>query len=1030
MATCTTYIPKCSTPGITNPCPSYPNAICVRYTGPNLTNIGVTTNSNLQQILQDINEAFSNVSVTVYIEAGTGIDVTGAGTEHNPYIISSTLDADVPINTLLAATGTNTINNSSYLQTWNWNLTSANAGLALGGSFSGSGTKSLLNITSSGSASGPLNSLYISSTASLQGMTDVLNYIAISMSGSSAGFKHGVGVYSGSATTGTSSAGFFSDVDNTVTNAGYFRKTSSGTAVSITSSASSGTAIGLTLQSVGANASGTNTALTVFAQSGLVNNAIIAGGNSAFRRTGTSSFIPSGIIHIGAGDSTSVPSLIITGASSVMATPVNYSFEPTPSHLYWTDGSGNRYQLDQQTTGLGNNIYNADGTLNSTRAVDMDGYSITWSNAGLYRITYAVGSNNGVYDFNQGVDFLTYDNDYSTTITSDTIDGIHLNVTDLNTTDEVNFDVKSTGIFATLDNNTSQDVLVGAIDSTGALGSVTIGTGLQLAGGVLTTTFAVIYPTLQQIFDVELDTAVFTTDNIIDVDSNSFTIINATIFSAGTTTSSISTTANDATLTGGSSILSINNTNCTWTNLSNVSTQDYIIGLSSSNDYVGYITIGDGLSLVAGELVATAGSGSIITEPFNATSDWGSPSGGYYSFTFTHNLGSEDLNITIWDDTSTSTIVLPEIVETPDGNNITISVPETPDSRFAGRIVVSSASMPGVGGVVADGNYGDITVSGVGTVFTINPTVVSFSKIQDISTSRLLGRTTASSGSVEQLTVGTGLSLGSGSLSLSSTLAGFSTYNTNGVICQTSASTFAGRTITGSSNRISITNGDGVSGNPTIDIAATYVGQTSITTLGTISTGSWSGSTIAVNRGGTGQTSYTNGQLLIGNTTGNTLDKATLTGTSNQITVTNGAGSITLSTPQNIATSSSPQFAGLGVGTSGSSGVLDLGNSATLTGYLGGVDSSASTSYPLVAGDTGRIKTFTSNSPITVTVPSLSVGFNVTIIQLGTGQITLTASGTTINNRSSHTKTAGQYAVVTLACYATNTFALGGDTGT
>jgi len=54
-------------------------------------------------------------------------------------------------------------------------------------------------------------------------------------------------------------------------------------------------------------------------------------------------------------------------------------------------------------------------------------------------------------------------------------------------------------------------------------------------------------------------------------------------------------------------------------------------------------------------------------------------------------------------------------------------------------------------------------------------------------------------------------------------------------------------------------------------------GTTNITTLGTIATGTWSATTIAVDKGGTGQTSYTNGQLLIGNTTGNTLTKATLT---------------------------------------------------------------------------------------------------------------------------------------------------------
>jgi len=50
---------------------------------------------------------------------------------------------------------------------------------------------------------------------------------------------------------------------------------------------------------------------------------------------------------------------------------------------------------------------------------------------------------------------------------------------------------------------------------------------------------------------------------------------------------------------------------------------------------------------------------------------------------------------------------------------------------------------------------------------------------------------------------------------------------------------------------------------------------------------------LPVDSGGTGQSVFTNGQLLIGNTTGNTLSKATLTAGAN-ITITNGAGSITI----------------------------------------------------------------------------------------------------------------------------------------
>jgi hypothetical protein len=51
--------------------------------------------------------------------------------------------------------------------------------------------------------------------------------------------------------------------------------------------------------------------------------------------------------------------------------------------------------------------------------------------------------------------------------------------------------------------------------------------------------------------------------------------------------------------------------------------------------------------------------------------------------------------------------------------------------------------------------------------------------------------------------------------------------------------------------------------------------------------------TLPVANGGTGQTSYTDGQLLIGNSTGNTLTKATLTAGTG-ISVTNAGGSITI----------------------------------------------------------------------------------------------------------------------------------------
>jgi hypothetical protein len=92
-------------------------------------------------------------------------------------------------------------------------------------------------------------------------------------------------------------------------------------------------------------------------------------------------------------------------------------------------------------------------------------------------------------------------------------------------------------------------------------------------------------------------------------------------------------------------------------------------------------------------------------------------------------------------------------------------------------------------------------------------------------------------------------------------------------------------------------------------------------------------------QGGTGQTTYTDGQLLIGNSTGNTLTKATLTQGSG-VTITNGAGSITISATGLGGTVTSVDVSGglTGLTTSGgpviSSGTITLGGTLAV-GYGG-----------------------------------------------------------------------------------------------
>lgn len=79
-------------------------------------------------------------------------------------------------------------------------------------------------------------------------------------------------------------------------------------------------------------------------------------------------------------------------------------------------------------------------------------------------------------------------------------------------------------------------------------------------------------------------------------------------------------------------------------------------------------------------------------------------------------------------------------------------------------------------------------------------------------------------------------------------------------------------TLTGTANRLSVSN---ASGSITLDIDSAYVGQNSITTVGTIGTGIWQGTPVGTVYGGTGLSSYTLGDTLYASAS-NTL--ATLAG--------------------------------------------------------------------------------------------------------------------------------------------------------
>ncbi len=175
---------------------------------------------------------------------------------------------------------------------------------------------------------------------------------------------------------------------------------------------------------------------------------------------------------------------------------------------------------------------------------------------------------------------------------------------------------------------------------------------------------------------------------------------------------------------------------------------------------------------------------------------------------------------------------------------------------------------------VADADYGDITVSSSGATWTIDNDVVTYAKMQNVSaTARILGRNSGGAGDVEELTASTVKTM------------------------------------------LSLDNVENTA-------LSTWSGSSNIATVGTITSGTWSGGTIAVNKGGTGITSFGSGiATFLGTPSSANLATA--------VTDETGSGALVFATSPTLVTP-----------------ILGTPTSGTLTNATG---------LPIVAGTTGTL---------------------------------------------------------------------------
>ena len=493
-------------------------------------------------------------------------------------------------------------------------------------------------------------------------------------------------------------------------------------------------------------------------------------------------------------------------------------------------------------------------TLKTERIQDIVGAMVTGNTESGISVTY--NDTDGVLDFNVNDPVITIDGD---------VDG-NATMTNLgNTTITVTLDTVNTNV-GTFGSTTSIPVVT--VNGKGLITAVTtasISTTLNIAGNTGTDGVALGSDTLTITGTGAISTAV--TDNQVAI-------------SVATATSSVKGVASFATANFVVTTGEVTTRNITLgsSTLTNGSTTTAIAGVTQLDV--------DNIRVDGNTISSTDTDGSIVLDP-NGTGTIN------VSSTRITNLadptGAQDAATKAYVDATRSGLDVKASVRAATTANITLTNTQTIDTialAVGDRVLVKNQTTGADNGiyVVASGAWTRaedcdnapgvevtsgmftfveegttnadsgwvLTTDGAITVGTTALSFVQFSGAGQITAGAGLSKT----GNTLDVNVANGIEISGDNVQLASTVAGNGLTYTNGVL-----------DVVGTADRITVTAN-------AVDIASTYVGQSSIITLGTITTGTWQATTLASAYGGTGFTTYAKGDFLYASAA-NTLSKLT-----------------------------------------------------------------------------------------------------------------------------------------------------------